>query len=68
MKMLKLQRLVTQGVVVHPVNDPKETLTIRVLESVPGGVGLGFDGDGFRVIRSEIYHEGYGGHKDERNK
>ena len=67
--MLKLQRLKMQGVVVHPNDKPEDTLTITVLETVPGGVGLGFDGDGFRVIRSEIFIDrGYGGHKDDRNK
>ncbi len=67
--MLKLQRLKMQGVVVHPNDKPEDTLTITVLETVPGGVGLGFDGDGFRVIRSEIFIDrGYGGHKHDRNK
>jgi len=67
--MLKLQRLRQQGVVVHSNEQPEETLTITVLETVPGGVGLGFEGDGFRVIRSEIYNDrGYGGHKNDRDK
>jgi len=67
--MLKLQRLRQQGVVVHTNDNPGDALTITVLETVPGGVGLGFEGDGFRVIRSEIYNDrGYGGHKDDRDK
>ena len=67
--MLKLQRLRQQGVVVHTNDNPGDALTITVLETVPGGVGLGFEGDGFRVIRSEIYNDrGYGGHKDDGNK
>jgi hypothetical protein len=68
--MLKLQRLRRQGVLVHSNDNPEEVLAITVLETVPGGVGLGFEGDGFRVIRSEIYNDnrGYGGHKDDGNK
>ena len=67
--MLKFQRLRQQGVVVHTNDNPGDALTITVLETVPGGVGLGFEGDGFRVVRSEIYNDrGYGGHKDDGNK
>ena len=68
--MLKFQRLRQQGVVVHTNDNPGDALTITVLETVPGGVGLGFEGDGYRVIRSEIFNNnrGSGGHEKNGNK
>ena len=68
--MLKFQRLRQQGVVVHHNDRPEELLHIRILETVPGGVGLGFEGDGYRVIRSEIFNNnrGSGGHEKNGNK
>ena len=53
--MLKLKRNVQQSVIIHPNDDPDNCITVTVFDTAPGSVGLGFEGDGFRVVRSEIW-------------
>ena len=53
--MLKLTRKAQQGVVVNPRGQKDKPLVIRVLDIVPNSVGLGFDGEDYEVVRSEIY-------------
>ena len=57
--MLKLTRKTQQGVVVTPKGQSDLTpLVIRVVDIVPGTVGLGFDGEDYEIVRSEIYNGG----------
>jgi sRNA-binding carbon storage regulator CsrA len=59
MKMLKLTRKTQQGVVVTPKGESElSPLVIRVVDIVPGTVGLGFDGEDYEIVRSEIYNGG----------
>ncbi len=53
--MLRLSRKVQQGIVVNPIGQKDKPLVIRVLDMVPNGVGLGFEGEDYEVVRSEIY-------------
>ena len=53
--MLKLKRNVQQSVVIHPKGDPENCITVTVFDTAPGSVGLGFEGEGFKVVRSEIW-------------
>ena len=54
--MLILDRKVNQMVYAHRRESPDSLLTVRVLDVLPAGhVVLGFIGDDFNVIRSEIY-------------
>ena len=54
--MLVLDRRVNQMVYAHKKESPDSLLTVRVLDVLPAGhVVLGFIGDDFNVIRSEIY-------------
>jgi hypothetical protein len=55
--MLILDRKVNQMVYAHRRESPDSLLTVRVLDVLPaqGHVVLGFIGDDFNVIRSEIY-------------
>ena len=53
--MLKLTRKAQHGVVVNPRGQKDKPLVIRVLDIVPNSVGLGFDGEDYEVVRSEIY-------------
>jgi len=55
---LRLTRKVQQGVVVNPKGQKEKTLVIRVLDMVPNTVGLGFDGEDYEVVRTEIYKGG----------
>ena len=52
---LRLTRKVQQGVVINPRGQKDKPLVIRVLDVVPNSVGLGFDGEDYEVVRSEIY-------------
>ena len=57
--MLKLTRKTQQGVVITPKGQSDLTpLVIRVVDIVPGTVGLGFDGEDYEIVRSEIYKGG----------
>jgi hypothetical protein len=56
--VLKLTRKTQQGVVIHPLNEEEKALVIRVMEIVPGTTVLGFEGEGYSVIRSEIFNKG----------
>ena len=57
--MLKLTRKTQQGVVITPKGQSDLTpLVIRVVDIVPGTVGLGFDGEDYEIVRSEIYNGG----------
>jgi hypothetical protein len=56
--VLKLTRKTQQGVVIHPLNEEEKALVIRVIEIVPGTTVLGFEGEGYKVIRSEIFNRG----------
>ena len=53
--MLKLTRKAQQGVVVNPRGQKAKPLVIRVLDIVPNSVALGFAGEDYEVVRSEIY-------------
>jgi hypothetical protein len=55
---LRLTRKVQQGVVVNPKGQKNKPLVIRVLDMVPNTVGLGFDGEDYEVVRTEIYNGG----------
>ena len=57
--MLRLTRKVQQGVVINPKGQKDKPLVIRVLDMVPNTVGLGFDGDDYEVVRTEIYKGGF---------
>ena len=56
--MLRLTRKVQQGVVINPRGQKDKPLVIRVLDMVPNTVGLGFDGEDYEVVRTEIYKGG----------
>ena len=55
---LRLTRKVQQGIVVNLKNQKDKPLVIRVLDMVPNQVGLGFDGDDYEIVRTEIYTGG----------
>ena len=64
---LRLTRSHQQGVVVRKKDESSDTpLVIRVLDIVPNSVGLGFDGDGYEVIRTEKFNGAKNG-DDRRN-
>ena len=56
--MLKLTRKLQQGVMVKPVGKTDAPMLIRILEVLPNSVGLGFDGEDYEVVRTEIYNGG----------
>ena len=56
--MLKLTRKSQQGVVVNLRGQKDKPLVIRVMDIVPNPVGLGFDGEDYEIVRSEIYNGG----------
>jgi|TARA_B100001971_G_scaffold185299_1_gene184503 sRNA-binding carbon storage regulator CsrA len=64
--MLKLTRKVQQGVVVNPRGQKDKPLVIRVLDLVPNSVGLGFEGEDYEVVRTEIYNGGFDTEDDKR--
>ena len=50
------QRRRNESVVIYPDGDEETPMVIRVCEALPtGDVTLGFMGDGYTVVRSEIY-------------
>ena len=54
--MLLLDRHQTESVVIHKDDEPDKALVIRVTEVLPtGDVTLGFIGDGYTVVRQEIF-------------
>jgi sRNA-binding carbon storage regulator CsrA len=55
-EMLVLDRKVNQMVYASTRGEEEKSLVIRVLDVLPTGhVSLGFIGDDFNVIRSEVY-------------
>ena len=56
--MLKLTRKSQQGVEVNLRGQKDKPLVIRVMDIVPNSVGLGFDGEDYEIVRSEIYNGG----------
>ena len=65
--MLKLTRRKQQSVVVFPKDDPNKTMMIRVVETLPGTSTIGFDGDGYSVVRGEIFNGGLETENDNKN-
>ena len=54
--MLLLDRHQTESVVIHKDDEPDKALVVRVTEVLPtGDVTLGFIGDGYTVVRQEIF-------------
>ena len=66
--MLKLTRKVQQGVVVNPRGQKNKPLVIRVVDIVPNSVGLGFEGEDYEVVRTEIYNGGFDTNDRNNNK
>ncbi len=64
---LRLTRKVQQGVVINLKGKRDKPLVIRVLDIVPNTVGLGFDGDGYEIIRTEIFNTAKDSNYDQRN-
>ena len=54
--MLLLHRHRNESVVIHKDDDPDRAIVVRVNEVLPtGDVTLGFIGDGYTVVRQEIF-------------
>lgn len=53
--MLLLHRKQNQSVICHKTGEEDQTLTVRVCEVFPDHVTIGFEGDGYSVIRKEIF-------------
>ena len=54
--MLLLHRHGNESVVIHSDDEPDKALVVRVTEVLPtGDVTLGFIGDGYTVVRQEIF-------------
>ena len=54
--MLLLHRHRNESVVIHSDDEPDKALVVRVTEVLPtGDVTLGFIGDGYTVVRQEIF-------------
>ena len=54
--MLLLDRHQTESVVIHKDDEPDKALVVRIQEVLPtGDVTLGFIGDGYTVVRQEIF-------------
>ena len=53
--MLLLHRKQNQSVVCQKNGEEDQTLTVRVCEVFPNHVTIGFEGDGYNVIRKEIF-------------
>ena len=66
--MLKLTRKSQQGVVVNLRGQKDKPLVIRVMDIVPNSVGLGFDGEDYEVVRTEIYNGGFDTNDRNNNK
>mgnify|MGYP001181582921 FL=1 len=57
--MLLLQRHANESVIIHSKHDPRSYLVVRVCEVYPtGDVTLGFIGDDFNIVRTEIFQSG----------
>ena len=56
--MLLLQRHLNESVVIHNKDDPSNCVVVRVCDVYPtGDVTLGFLGDNFTVVRTEIFNQ-----------
>jgi len=53
--VLLLHRKQNQSVICHKTGEEDQTLTVRVCEVFPDHVTIGFEGDGYSVIRKEIF-------------
>ena len=57
--MLLLQRHTNESVVIHNKDDPSNCAVVRVCDVYPtGDVTLGFIGDNYTVVRTEIFQSG----------
>ena len=57
--MLLLQRHANESVVIHSKDDPTDCVVVRVCDVYPtGDVTLGFIGDDFNIVRTEIFQSG----------
>ncbi len=57
--MLLLQRHVNESVIIHNKQDPTDYVVVRVCDVYPtGDVTLGFIGDDFNIVRTEIFQSG----------
>ena len=56
--MLLLQRHINESVVIHNKDDPSNCVVVRVCDVYPtGDVTLGFIGDNYTVVRTEIFNQ-----------
>ena len=56
--MLLLQRHTNESVVIHNKDDPSNCAVVRVCDVYPtGDVTLGFIGDNYTVVRTEIFNQ-----------
>ena len=56
--MLLLQRHTNESVVIHNKDDPSNCVVVRVCDVYPtGDVTLGFIGDNYTVVRTEIFNQ-----------
>ena len=56
--MLLLQRHLNESVVIHNKDDPSNCVVVRVCDVYPtGDVTLGFIGDNYTVVRTEIFNQ-----------
>mgnify|MGYP000109006806 CR=1 FL=1 len=54
--MLLLHRHQNESIVIHKDDEPDKAIVVRVTEVLPtGDVTLGFMGDGYTVVRQEIF-------------
>ena len=54
--MLLLHRHQNESIVIHKDDEPDKPMVVRVTEILPtGDVTLGFMGDGYTVVRQEIF-------------
>jgi len=53
--MLRLTRKIQQGVVIEPHKATDKPIVIRIIELLPGMVSIGFEGEDYKILRSEIY-------------
>ena len=56
--MLLLQRHQNESIVIHKDGEADKAIVVRVTEVLPtGDVTLGFIGDGYTVVRQEIFSQ-----------
>ena len=56
--MLLLQRHQNESIVIHKDGEADKPIVVRVTEVLPtGNVTLGFIGDGYTVVRQEIFSQ-----------